>query len=60
MPVIKTGKKTKKYTTEFKLKAVEWRHQAHRNVKCVKAKIDSWRRVTIGVRIEDVALHTSG
>ena len=30
MPAIKTGKKTEKYTTEFKVKAVEWSHQAHR------------------------------
>jgi len=28
MPAIKTGKKTEKYTTEFKVKAVEWSHSA--------------------------------
>ncbi|SOC55714.1 transposase [Chromohalobacter canadensis] len=29
MPAIITGKKTQRYSTEFKVKAVEWSHQAH-------------------------------
>lgn len=33
MPEMITGKKTQQYTTEFKVKAVEWSHQAHRSVK---------------------------
>ncbi|MAA65111.1 MAG: hypothetical protein CL581_10095 [Alteromonadaceae bacterium] len=40
MPAIKTGKKTEKYTTEFKVKAVEWSHQAHRSVKSVAQALD--------------------
>jgi transposase len=40
MPAIKTGKKTEKYTTEFKVKAVEWSHQAHRGVKSVAEALD--------------------
>lgn len=40
MPAIKTGKKTEKYTTEFKVKAVEWSHQAHRSVKSVAEALD--------------------
>lgn len=40
MPAIKSGKKTEKYTTEFKVKAVEWSHQAHRSVKSVAEALD--------------------
>ena len=40
MPAIKTGKKTERYTTEFKVKAVEWSHQAHRSVKSVAEALD--------------------
>ena len=40
MPAIKTGKKTEQYTTEFKVKAVEWSHQAHRSVKGVAEALD--------------------
>ena len=29
MPEMITGKKTQQYSTEFKVKAVEWSHQAH-------------------------------
>ncbi|WP_420843694.1 transposase [Marinobacter salexigens] len=35
-----TGKKTKQYSTEFKVKAVEWSHQAHRSVKSVAEALD--------------------
>jgi len=35
MPEMITGKKTQQYSTEFKVKAVEWSHQAHRSVKGV-------------------------
>jgi len=35
MPKMITGKKTQQYSTEFKVKAVEWSHQAHRGVKSV-------------------------
>ncbi|WP_100640948.1 transposase [Marinobacter salexigens] len=37
----KTGKKTEKYTTEFKVKAVEWSHQVHRSVKSVAKALDT-------------------
>lgn len=40
MPAIKTGKKIEQYTTEFKVKAVEWSHQAHRSVKGVAEALD--------------------
>ena len=40
MPAIRTGRKTGKYTTEFKVKAVEWSHQAHRSVKGVAEALD--------------------
>ncbi|MCE8023287.1 transposase [Billgrantia aerodenitrificans] len=35
-----TGKKTQRYSTEFKVKAVEWSHQAHRSVKGVAEALD--------------------
>jgi len=40
MPAMITGKKTKQYSTEFKVKAVEWSHQAHRSVKGVAEALD--------------------
>lgn len=40
MPAMITGKKTKQYSTEFKVKAVEWSHQAHRSVKSVAEALD--------------------
>ncbi|TGN40676.1 transposase [Marinobacter confluentis] len=40
MPAMTTGKKTERYTTEFKVKAVEWSHQAHRSVKSVAEALD--------------------
>lgn len=40
MPEMITGKKTQRYTTEFKVKAVEWSHQAHRSVKSVAEALD--------------------
>ena len=40
MPAIKTGKKAEKYTTEFKVKAVEWGHQSHRSVKSVAQALE--------------------
>ncbi|WP_211218523.1 transposase [Tepidiphilus margaritifer] len=51
MPEMITGKKTQQYSTEFKVKAVEWSHQAHRSVKSVAEALDihpfmlsRWRR----------------
>ena len=35
MPAMITGKKTRRYSTEFKVKAVEWSYQTHRSVKGV-------------------------
>ncbi|AQU82762.1 MULTISPECIES: hypothetical protein [unclassified Halomonas] len=35
-----TGKKTQQYSTEFKVKAVEWSHQAHRSVKGIAEALD--------------------
>lgn len=35
-----TGKKTQQYSVEFKVKAVEWSHQAHRSVKGVAEALD--------------------
>ncbi|WP_158223022.1 hypothetical protein [Halovibrio salipaludis] len=35
MPEMITGKKTQRYSTEFKVKAVEWSHQAQRSVQGV-------------------------
>ncbi len=40
MPKMITGKKTQQYGTEFKVKAVEWSHQAHRSVKSVAEALD--------------------
>ncbi|WP_280571138.1 transposase [Chromohalobacter sp. 296-RDG] len=40
MPAIITGKKTQRYSTEFKVKAVEWSHQAHRSVQGVAEALD--------------------
>lgn len=40
MPKMLIGKKTQQYTTEFKVKAVEWSHQAHRSVKSVAEALD--------------------
>lgn len=40
MPKMLTGKKTQQYTPEFKVKAVEWSHQAHRSVKSVAEALD--------------------
>ncbi|WP_092527511.1 IS3 family transposase [Onishia taeanensis] len=40
MPKMITGKKTQRYSTEFKVKAVEWSHQAHRSVKAVAEALD--------------------
>jgi transposase len=35
-----TGKKTQQYSLEFKVKAVEWCHYAHRSVKGVAEALD--------------------
>jgi transposase len=40
MPKMITGKKTQQYSTEFKVKAVEWSHQARRSVKSVAEALD--------------------
>lgn len=40
MSAIKTGKRTQKYTTEFKIKAVQWSHLPHRGVKEVADALD--------------------
>lgn len=40
MPEMTTGKKTQRYNIEFKVKAVEWSHQAHRSVKGVAEGLD--------------------
>ena len=40
MPEMITGKKTQQYSTEFKVKAVEWSQQAHRSVKSVAEALD--------------------
>jgi transposase len=40
MPEMITGKKTQWYSTELKVKAVEWSHQAHRSVKSVAEALD--------------------
>ena len=32
MPAMNTGKKTQRYSIEFKVKAVEWGYQPHRSV----------------------------
>ena len=40
MPEMITGKKTQRYSTEFKVKAVEWSHQAHRSVQGVAEALD--------------------
>jgi len=40
MPEMITGKKTQQYSTEFKVKAVEWSDQAHRSVKGVAEALD--------------------
>ena len=40
MPEMITGKKTQQYSTEFKVKAVEWSRQAHRSVKGVAEALD--------------------
>jgi len=40
MPEMITGKKTQRYSTEFKVKAVEWSYQAHRSVKSVAEALD--------------------
>tara|TARA_R110002020_G_scaffold445566_1_gene657505 strand:+ start:2854 stop:3225 length:372 start_codon:yes stop_codon:yes gene_type:complete len=40
MPGMLTGKKTQRYSVEFKVKAVEWSHQAHRSVKGVAEALD--------------------
>ncbi|RCV88342.1 transposase [Billgrantia montanilacus] len=40
MPEMITGKKTQRYSIEFKVKAVEWSHQAHRSVKGVAEALD--------------------
>ncbi|RBW51439.1 IS3 family transposase [Marinobacter sp. F3R11] len=40
MPKMITGKKTQQYSTEFKVKAVELSHQAHRSVKSVAEALD--------------------
>ena len=40
MPAYKTGKKTPQYSLEFKLKAVQWSFDTHRNVKSVAEALD--------------------
>ncbi|WP_275288226.1 transposase [Halomonas elongata] len=40
MPEMITGKKTQRYSTEFKVKAVEWSYQAHRSVQGVAEALD--------------------
>ncbi|WP_413614160.1 transposase [Halomonas sp. M20] len=40
MPEMIMGKKTQQYSTEFKVKAVEWSHQAHRSAKGVAEALD--------------------
>ena len=40
MPAMNTGKKTQRYSIEFKVKAVEWSYQAHRSVKGVAEALD--------------------
>ena len=40
MPKMITGKKTQRYSVEFKVKAVEWSYQAHRSVKGVAEALD--------------------
>src|SRR5690554_420869 len=40
MPKMITGKKTQQYSDEFRVKAVEWSHQAHRRVKSVAEALD--------------------
>jgi transposase len=40
MPEMITGKKTQRCSTEFKVKAVEWSHKAHRSVKSVAEALD--------------------
>ncbi|WP_339783723.1 transposase [uncultured Marinobacter sp.] len=40
MPKMVTGKKTQRYSVEFKVKAVEWSYQAHRSVKGVAEALD--------------------
>lgn len=40
MPKMITGKKAQQYSDEFKVKAVEWSHQAHRSVKSVAEALD--------------------
>ena len=40
MPEMITGKKNQQYSTEFKVKAVEWSRQAHRSVKGVAEALD--------------------
>lgn len=40
MPGMITGKKTQRYSVEFKVKAVEWSHQTHRSVKGVAEALD--------------------
>ena len=40
MPGMLTGKKTQRYSVEFKVKAVEWSHQAYRSVKGVAEALD--------------------
>ncbi|MBZ0331295.1 transposase [Halomonas sp. ANAO-440] len=40
MPEMITGKKSQRYSTEFKVKAVEWSHKAHRSVKGVAEALD--------------------
>lgn len=40
MPKMITGKKTQRYSIEFKVKAVEWSYQPHRSVKGVAEALD--------------------
>jgi transposase len=40
MPEMITGKKIQRYSTEFKVKAVEWSRQAHRSGKSVAEALD--------------------
>lgn len=40
MPAYKTGKRTQQYSTEFKIKAVQWSHEPHRSVKEVAEALD--------------------
>ena len=43
MPKMITGKKTQRYSIEFKVKAVEWSYQPHRSVKGVAEALEAFR-----------------